>query len=101
MKHYVVSELQFGFKPGVSTTYCTMSLLETVNYYNFNKTNAYDLMLDSSKAFGRVEYCKLFKLLLRKNISPLVVQLKLRMYSSQCPQVRWGNAMSDKFGAVN
>ncbi len=94
-------ELQFGFKPGVFTTHCTLSLLETFNYYNFNKTNAYVLMLDASKAFDRVEYCQLFKLLLRKNVSLLIVRLLLRMYTSQCLPVRWGNVMSETFGVVN
>ncbi len=51
-----------------------MSLPDTVNYYNFNKTDASVLMLDVSKAFDRVEYYKLFKLLLRKNVSVLIVQ---------------------------
>ncbi len=88
-------ELQFGFKPGISTTHCTLSLRETVNYYNFNKTNAYVLMLDASKAFDRVEYCKLFKINLRKNVLPLIVQLLLRMYTSQRLQVRLGNVMSE------
>ena len=37
---------------------CTYSMLETVNYYNFNKSNVFVLMLDASKAFDRVNYCK-------------------------------------------
>ena len=95
------SELQFGFKAGVSATHCTMSLKETVDYFNFNKTNAYVLMLDASKAFDRVEYCKLFKLLLRKKVSPLIVRLLIRMYTNQCLQVRWGNIISEQFTATN
>jgi hypothetical protein len=95
------SELQFGFKSGVSTTHCTMALQETVNYYNFNKTNAYIIMLDASKAFDRVEYCKLFKLLLKKSVSPLILRLLINMYTNKKLQVRWGHVMSEKFGAVN
>ena len=38
-------------------TQCTYSMLETVNYYNFNKSNVFVLMLDASKAFDRVNYC--------------------------------------------
>ncbi len=34
------SELQFGFKSGVSMTHCTMDVQVTVNYYNSKKTNA-------------------------------------------------------------
>ena len=31
-------------------------MLETVNYYNLNKSNVFVLMLDASKAFDRVNY---------------------------------------------
>ena len=54
------SNLQFGFKNGLSTTHCTFLLQETVSYYNYNHTNVYTLLLDASKAFDRVKYCKLF-----------------------------------------
>ena len=46
-----------------------MVLQETVNYYNLKKTNVYVLMFDASKAFDRVEYCELFKLLIQKGVS--------------------------------
>ena len=43
---------------------CTHSLLEIVDYYNYNKSDVFVLMLDASKAFDRVRYCKLFNELL-------------------------------------
>ena len=55
------SHLQLGFKQGMSTTQCTYSMLETVNYYNFNTFNVFVLMLDASKAFDIVNYCNLFR----------------------------------------
>ena len=54
------SNLQFGFNNGTSTTQCTFSMLETIDHYNFMKSNAFVLMLDASKTFDRVNYCKLF-----------------------------------------
>ena len=54
------SPLQFGFKKGLSTTQCTHSLLEILDYYNYNTSDVFALMLDASKAFDRVRYCKLF-----------------------------------------
>ncbi len=51
----------FWFNEGVSTTQCIHVINETINYYNFNKTNVHMLFLDASKAFDRVRYCKLFK----------------------------------------
>ena len=34
------SELQFGFKKGLSTTQCSFSMLEVIDYYNVNKTSS-------------------------------------------------------------
>ncbi len=34
---------------------------ETISYYVNNGSNVYGLMLDASKAFDRVNYCKLFR----------------------------------------
>ena len=51
------SELQFGFKKGLSTTQCTFSMLEIIDYYNFKKSDVGVLLLDASKAFDRVNYC--------------------------------------------
>ena len=62
------SELQFGFKKGLSTTQCTFSMLEVIDYYNVNKSSVCSLQLDASKAFDRVNYCKLFTELLKRNI---------------------------------
>ena len=35
--------------------------------------NVYALMLDASKAFDRVSYLKLFRVLLKRKVSPLVL----------------------------
>ncbi len=44
------SDLQFSL--------CTSMVQETVSYYVHNGTNVYGLLLDASKAFDRVNYCK-------------------------------------------
>ncbi len=75
--------------------------METVNYFNFNRSNVYVLMLDSTKAFDRVRYCKLFTELSNRQMSPLVIRLLMYMYTNQRLQVRWGNEMSVQFGVVN
>jgi hypothetical protein len=97
----LTSSLQFGFKHGVSTTQCTFTMLETIDYYNFNQSNVYCLMLDATKAFDRVKYCKLFSLLLKRNMSPLLLRLLLHMYTSQSLQVKWGSKTSYTFGVSN
>ena len=93
--------LQFGYKQGVSTTMCTSILRETVSHYTTKGTNVYGLMLDATKAFDRVNYCKLFKILLLRDVNPLICRLLLNMYTNQALRVRWCNIFSDKFNVSN
>ena len=93
--------LQFGYKQGVSTTMCTSILRETVSYYTTKGTSVYGLMLDATKAFDRVNYCKLFKILLFRDVNPLICRFLLNMYTNQALRVRWCNTFSDKFNVSN
>jgi len=54
------SDLQFGFKSRHSTSMCIMVLKETIIYYVANNSSVYCSFLNASKAFDRVQYCKLF-----------------------------------------
>ena len=65
------------------------------------KSNAFVLMLDASKAFDRVNYCKLFRELLKREMSPLVLRLLLYMYTNQTLRVKWGSVMSESFTVMN
>ena len=47
------------------------------------------LLLDASKAFDRINYCKLFTDLLKRDVSTLVLRLLLHMYTNQTLCVRW------------
>ena len=85
------SELQFGFQNRLSTTQRTYSLLETIDYYNYNKSNVFVLLLYASNAFDRVNYCKLLTDLLKRDVSPLVLRLLLHMYTNQTLWMRWGH----------
>ena len=64
----ITDDLQFGFKENSSTITCTQLLVETIEYYNINNTDCYMLLLDASKAFDRIEYVRLFKLLREGNM---------------------------------
>ena len=66
------------------------------------KSNAFVLMLDASKVFDRVNYCKLFRELLKREMSPLVLRLLLFMYyTNQTLRVKWGSFMSESFTVMN
>ena len=58
-------------------------------------------MLDASKAFDRVNYCKLFATLLKRNISSIVLRLLLFMYTHQSLRVKWGSTLSKQFSVMN
>ena len=95
------SDLQFGFKSGGSTNSCTFMLKETISYYlkSGNCVNA--AFLDATKAFDRVNYCKLFDLLIKRNVPPCVLRLILTMYVDQFMCVKWNSAISERFDISN
>ena len=59
------------------------------------------VFLDASKAFDRVEYVKLFSLLLKRGICPITVRLLLNMYVNQYISIVWGDKMSAPFKCNN
>ena len=58
-------------------------------------------MLDASKAFDRVKYCKIFAALLDRDISPIGLRLLLFMYTNQSLPIKWSNTLSDQFSVMN
>ena len=62
------SELQFGFQAKSSTNLCSMVLKESLAYNVDQQSSVYCTLLDASKAFDRLQYCKLFKLLVSRQL---------------------------------
>ena len=94
-------DLQFGFKKGHSTNKCTFVVNEIINYYNERETNVYVTLLDASKAFDRVNYIKLFRLLLIKGLCPIYCRLLLNLYTNQKLNVKWGAFVSKEIDVKN
>ncbi len=94
-------DLQYGFKKHHSTTQCTMVVNEVINYYLTHDSPVYCVLLDASRAFDRVNYIKLFDILLCRNVCPIVVKFLLNMYTSQMIRVRWGTRLSDMYNVYN
>jgi len=46
-----------------------MVLKESIAYYTFGGSAAFCTFLDATKAFGRVNYCNLFSILLNQSIN--------------------------------
>lgn len=95
------SDLQFGFKVGHSTTQCSFVIEEIIDYYNRHNSPVFLVTLDASKAFDRVEYCKLFELLLDRGICPVLGRFLITMYTNQKLRVNWNGVFSDVFVATN
>ena len=97
----VTSDLQFGFKEKCSTGMCSAVLKECISYYITNNSTVYCTMLDATKAFDRVEYCKLFRQLMSRKIPPVFIRLLLNMYINHNTRVNWNGIFSDCFSVRN
>jgi len=58
-------------------------------------------MLDATKAFDRVEYCKLVRLLPKKNVPQIIIRLLLHMYLFHFTKVAWNGTCSNSFRVLN
>lgn len=95
------SEQQFGFKRQHSTSMCSMVLKETLAYYTVDGGTAFCTFLDATKAFDRVDYCKLFRILLKRNIPYIYLRLLLNLYTSSIASVAWNGVCSRSFCVRN
>ena len=59
------------------------------------------MMLDASKALDRVEYAKLFSLLINRRLCPLVSTLLIYMYTNKSVCVKCGTHVSREFRVQN
>ena len=97
----VTSDLQFGFKRHHSTTMCSMVLKETLAYYTVDNGAAFCTFLDATKAFDRVDFCKLFRELLKRKIPTIHLRLLLNMYTNSTARINWNGAFGQSFGIRN
>ena len=100
-EYFQTTDLQYGFKKGHSTSQCTFVLNEVIKYYNNNNTDVNCILLDASKAFDRVEYVKMFNLLLSNGLSVLYCRFLAVLYTNQTLSVKWGNYMSRHINVKN
>ena len=74
---------------------------EPIYYINCNQSSVYVLMLDTSKAFDKENYCKLFRQFLRRDELLFILRLLLPMNTNQTLRVRWVHTLSNIFGGSN
>ena len=97
------TQLQFGFKAKSSTNLglCTFVLKEALSYYATNQSNVFCTFLDASKAFDRIDYCKLFRLLLKRDLPACILRVLLCFYTNNFVRVSWCGLFSEYFLATN
>ena len=95
------SDMQFGFKRGHSTVMCSLIFKEIVDHYLHLGSNVYSCLLDVSKAFDRVHYGTLFRLLLKKDVPRCVIRLVFDSYIRQKACATWNKQMSEYFTMEN
>ena len=98
---FTSSELQFGFKPGFSTTLCTGVVKNIISHYINKGSCVLGCFLDASKAFVMVDHTILFRKLVDRGLPLPVVRLLLCWYCSQQTKVRWGSCVSESFCVSN
>ena len=77
-------------------------MLEIVDYYNYNKSDVFVLMLDASKAFDKVRYCKLSIELLDRDIPPvLIILIENYMCMNQTLTVQWCQTLTSSGKVCN
>jgi len=76
-----------------------MVLKEILAYYTNDGGVAFCTMLDATKAFDRVDYCKLFRELLKRDLPG--GYLRLNMYTNNVAHVLWNDIASRSFRVKN
>ncbi len=95
--HLNTSDLQFSFKKGSSISLCTSMVQETISYY----VHVHGLLIDASKAFDQVNYCKRFHILINRGFNPMYSRLLLNMYTNQKLRFRRNSEFSELFSVTN
>jgi len=99
--HFTTSDLQFGFKKGMSTALCIGFIKNLVSKFVHNGSSVFGCFLDASKAFDHVNHDILFSKLMERGIPTILNCFLLSWYKSQKMQVRWNGTLSPAFSVTN
>ena len=69
------SDMQYAFKINHSTVMCTTMVKKIISYYNSNHSDVYACLVDASKAYDKLNFGKLFQILIDRGIPNLIIRL--------------------------
>ena len=95
-----VSNMQFGFQTNSSTTLCSWTLKESINFFTNRGSPVYLCLLDMTKAFDHVKLDLLFKKL-RDRMPGVFLRFLIYTYVNQQCAVKWNGAISSNFSIAN
>ena len=91
---------QMGFQSGLSTTMCTWSVVETINFFRNQGGPVFLCLMDLTKAFDLVKFNLLFRKLSNK-VAPIILRLLIFSYVHQDCSVLWNGSNSSTFNISN
>ena len=90
---------QFSYKASHGTEMCVWTIKHIIDYYTSRGSPVYLCFLDSSKAFDRVNYWKLFGKMVDRGTPGYLINLLVYWYTRQEFFVKWGTSLSRGFRA--
>jgi len=91
------SELQLGFKKGVGCGPALFMFQQTVKYFTSRNSTMFITAVDASKAFDRLDHCKLINKLRDRNLPSCFVRVISSWYSKLYSVVRWNSVYSSVY----
>ena len=85
------------------SVWCVVKLMPNllIDYYVTNGSPVYICFLDASKAFDKINHWSLFRKLLCKNMSTIIVRLLYVWYANQNFLIKWNGCLSSPFHVTN
>ena len=73
---------------------CSWTAIEVINYFKQKGSEVFGCLLDYRKAFDVVNHVKMFKNLIKRGISNIIIRLFIFMYLFQKCYVKWDQTRS-------
>ena len=99
-KFNVISDAQFGFKPGFGTTDAIFALHGLISNYLSNGKKLYCCFVDYRKAFDKIDRNKLFYKLARSGVTGKLLNIIQQIYSDLKSCVKHNSELSDFFSST-